>query len=92
MKLFFAILIIASLTTMAASAQQTQAPASTCSGFKDRCEQHCVGLRAKGRCGMDCEAKFNLCMQSGTWRGLKSNARRIRGSSIADANDNHRER
>jgi hypothetical protein len=69
MKWLFVLFTIASLTSMApAAAQQNQVLTPTCSGFRDRCDQNCSGVRSVGRCTMNCDAKVNLCMQSGTWQ------------------------
>lgn len=72
MRLFAAILVLAGLASAPAWAQQPAGgTGGTCSSHRSACENTCTGLRARGRCGMNCEAIFNMCMRTGEWQSPK---------------------
>ena len=70
MRLLAVILILSSLVSGQVYAQQVaRDTGGTCSGHKSACENKCVGLCARSGGVMNCEAAFNICMQTGEWRG-----------------------
>lgn len=67
------LVVAAMLVTIVSSSAYAQQPARgrTCSGLKARCEQGCSG-RTGSNCETNCTSIFNICMQSGEWRGYKN--------------------